>query len=117
MKTGFSIRDLLILVAISSLICLACLKVPVAGTKTGTITNQGRNFPRTIPWDDGSIDSTRDGVIQSTSLGPNTWKFDFRRRPTLSEFAKRSAICIAIALLLLAGLKVLFQRRGDRARG
>ena len=113
MKLRFTIRDLLILLAISSLICLACRSAPVTGSKTGKITNEGLNFPRTIPWDDGSIDSSRDGVIESTSR-PNIWNFTFRRSPTLSEFAWRATICISIAILFYAGLKVFLQRRSDK---
>jgi hypothetical protein len=113
MRFRFTIRDLLILVAISSIICVACLNAPVTGSKTGKISNEGPNFPRTIPWDDGSVDSTRNGVIRSTSA-PNVWVFDFRRPPTLWEFACRSTICIAIAMLLYASLKALLQRRSDQ---
>lgn len=114
MKFRFTIRDLLVLIAISSLICLACQNVPVAGSKTSTITNEGLNFPRTIPWDDGSIDSTRDGVITSTNA-PNVWTFAFRRPPTPSEFALRAMICIAITMLFYAAVKAFLQRRSDAA--
>jgi hypothetical protein len=112
MKLRFTIRDLLVLIAISSLICLACQNVPVSGSKTGKITNEGLNFPRTIPWDDGSIDSTRDGVITSTNA-PNVWTFAFRRPPMPSEFAWRATICIAITMLFYAALKAFLQRRSD----
>lgn len=109
MKLSFAIRDLLILTTISSLVFMACWYVPDEGSKTGKITNEGQNFPITIPWDDGSIDSTRDGVIESTSA-PNVWTFTYRRRPTLSEFAKRAAICHVILIVSCAVLKAILEQ-------